>query len=233
MLDTMKQGAKLEKYKFAVLAADVALFSLREGELVVRLIKVERPPYFDGVPGLPGGLVHPSETAEATITRIIKDKALVNPSKVLLEQLYTFSKVDRDPRGRVVAVGYLALVPWESLTASEQGDSKEVYCHKVSKAPKLAYDHDEVLRVATKRLASRVSYTTVIAKLLAGTFTLTELENAYESILNRAIDKRNFRKKVSRIGVIESTGKQSVGGRHRPALLYRFKSSKVEEIEPL
>lgn len=225
------KAKNIDRYKFAVLAADVALFSHREGELVVRLIRVNRPPYFVDVPGLPGGLLKTDETAEETARRLVDEKALVKNSKVYLEQLYTFSRVDRDKRGRVVAVAYTGLVPWESLTTAEQRDTKDVYWQPAHKVHSLAYDHDEMLAKAISRLRTRISYTTLISKLMPAEFTLTELEEAYEEILGRLIDKRNFRKKMKKLKVVVQMGTKRAGLRHRPAALYKFSSPKVKEIE--
>lgn len=228
-----KQDIKIEKYKFAVMAADVAIFTLNEGELLVRLIDVNRPPYFVHVPGLPGGLLQANETADETARRLVSEKGKIDESKVTLEQLYTFSKVDRDPRGRVVAVAYIGLVPWESLNARERGNNKEVFWQKARGAKNLGYDHDEILAMAQKRLATRVTYTTLIANILPKEFTLTELEEAYEEITGKPIDKRNFRKKIRKLKLLVSTGNKKSGGRHRPAALYKFRSLKVKEIEIL
>src|SRR6516165_11678418 len=104
-----------EPLRFAILAADTVLFTMRDGKLLVRLTKVERPPHFPDNAGLPGGLLHPLETAEDAAMRHVEEKAGIARRKIYLEQLYTFSKVDRDPRGRVVAVAYCGLVPWETL----------------------------------------------------------------------------------------------------------------------
>lgn len=219
--------------KFAILAADVALFTLRDSELYIRLIAVDRPPHFVNSRGLPGGLLQPAETAQEAAERQVKDKAHVGGSKTYLEQLYTFSRVDRDKRGRVVAVAYLGLVPWESLTASERADSRDVYWQRASTAKKLAYDHDEILQMAIARLRSRVSYTTLIQKLMPHEFTLTELEKAYESIVGKDLDKRNFRKKILKLGIVTPLPHKKSGGRFRPAQLYKFASAKVDEIEVL
>lgn len=220
--------------RFAVLAADVALFTIHNGELCIRLMTVDRPPHFKGIPALPGGLVVPTETAEETAARIIEERALIAPSKVYLEQLATFSDLKRDPRGRVVAVAYLALVPFESLSVSEYGtQGGSTFWAPVKEVKKLAYDHSDMLAVAVARLRSRVHYTTLIAKLMPKEFTLTELEHAYESILGNSLDKRNFRKKILKLGVVKATGKKRADGAFRPAELYRFTTSKVEQIEIL
>ena len=134
-------------------------------------------------------------------------------------------------RGRVVAVAYLGLVPWAALSAAEQTDSENAQWVPVSKAGALAYDHDEILATAVARLRSRISYTTLLAKLMPSEFTLTELENAYACILQTALDKRNFRKKVLKLGILKELPRKRAAGRSRPAQLYRFAQKDVKEIE--
>lgn len=219
--------------KFAVLAADTVLFTVRDGALYVRLINVNRPPYYQNVWGFPGGLLDPSETAEQAALRHLVDKADILSVHTYAEQLYTFSTVDRDPRGRVVAVTYLALTSWESLSDAERLDTDQVSWVLVKDAKHLAYDHTEVLRVALARLRSRVVYTTLISKLMPDEFTLTELEQTYECILKSDLDKRNFRKKILKLGVLTALNKKRQTGRSRPAELYSFSSPAVKEIEIL
>lgn len=221
------------KLRFAVIAADVVLFTFKDKNLLVRVAKVDRPPHFPNTKGFPGGLIAPKETAEETAKRLIKDKGMINPNNIYLEQLYTFSALERDPRGRVVALAHLALVPWDKLSASEREHSRDAWWSPVSEATRLAYDHDEILRVAIERLRSRVTYTTLIGKLMPDEFTLTELEHCYEGILKADLDKRNFRKKILKLGILTPVGKKKSGGRFRPAQLYRFTSKKVSEIEIL
>ncbi len=229
----MKRNDTGEKHlRFAVLAVDVALMSIRNGVLVVRVMRVERPPHFPNSTGLPGGLIDPRETAEEAALRIIREKGLI-ASSVYTEQLYTFSEIDRDPRGRVVAVGYLSLVPWNDLTEDEQRDGDDAWWEAVRDATGYAYDHDHILDTALVRLRSRAHYTTIVRNLMPHEFTLTELESAYESILKTALDKRNFRKKLLKLGVVTPQGKKRTGGAHRPAELYAFRGKNVEEIELL
>jgi len=217
--------------RFAVLATDIAICTVRNKELLVRVIQVNRPPYFKNIKGLPGGLIDPKETAEEAVKRHAKDKAKIDPEKIYFEQLYTFSKLDRDPRGRVVAVAYIGLVPWEKLSASEQSDAEDIKWMPVKDIPKLAYDHNEILDIAIKRLRSRITYTTIAAKILPDEFTLTEMEEAYESVLLSDLDKRNFRKKILKLKIVTALKRKKEGGAHRPAELYRFASDKIMEIE--
>lgn len=227
-----KNSSKETHLRFAVLATDVVLFTIYNNELYVRLIAVDRPPYFPkGSKGFPGGLIAPEETADEAAARHIAAKAGISAKKIYLEQLYTFSSVKRDPRGRVVAVSYLALVPWEKLSEAERENSKESWWSKISEATKLAYDHDEMLSVAVKRLRSKIQYSTVISKILPGEFTLTELERAYETILEEDLDKRNFRKKIAKLNILKELPHKRTGESFRPARIYKFVSSKVEEIE--
>jgi len=219
--------------RFAVLATDMALFTVRQGELLVRLVRVNRPPHFPNSQGLPGGLIQPKETAEEAAMRLIATKAGIDTSKIYVEQLYTFSEVKRDPRGRVVAVAYMALVPWESLSAKEQTGSDDSWWATIGEAKKLAYDHDDILSVAVARLRSRVTYTTLMSKLLPKEFTLTELERGYESVLKTELDKRNFRKKILKVKVLVELNRKKADGPYRPAQLYKFASQKVEHIEVL
>jgi 8-oxo-dGTP diphosphatase len=223
---TKKETANL---KFAILAVDVALFTIKNNQLMVRVAPVNRPPHFINCQGLPGGLLKPTETAEIAAMRLVHDKGCIN-SEVYLEQLYTFSSLDRDPRGRVVAVGYLGLVPYERLTDNDLINQDGARFVTIGEATKLAYDHDEMLGVALKRLASRVRYTTIIQHALPAEFTLSELENAYESILKTDLDKRNFRKKILKQNVVTATGKKKATGAHRPAELYKFAKKGVVEV---
>src|SRR3989344_1177848 len=218
---------------FAILATDIALFTFRDGELLVRLASVDRPPHFVDSKGLPGRLIKPAETAEKSVARIVSAKGGIDAKKIYMEQLYTFSDIDRDPRGRVVGVAYLALVPWEALSPAEQANTPHEWWSPVREARKLAYDHDIVLPMALKRLASRIMYTTLIQKLLPREFTLSELERAYTSILGTNLDKRNFRKKILKLKILKALPHKRAGGAFRPAQLYRFASEAVKEIQVL
>jgi 8-oxo-dGTP diphosphatase len=219
--------------KFAVLAADTVLFTIRGGELCVRLIPVHRPPYFRNTAGLPGGLLFPKESAEQAAFRHLTTKAGIQKEHIYAEQLYTFSAVHRDPRGRVVAVVYMALAPWEHLSPAEQHNTETSWWCPITKIPKLAYDHDEVLALAIQRLRARITYTTIVGKILPREFTLTDLEHAYETILKKNIDKRNFRKKILKLKLLAPVGRERRGLKWRPAKLYSFRSAKVVPIEIL
>lgn len=220
-----------DELRFAVLAVDAVLFTIRENVLYVRLTAVHRLPQYPDARAFPGGLIKPNETAEEAVFRLIAEKAGIDPKKVHSEQLYTFSALNRDPRGRVVSVAYLCLVAWEHLTEIEQSDTENACWVPLSAVGTLAYDHVAMLTVARTRLRSRIAYTTLIARLLPRTFTLTELEKTYACILGTKLDKRNFRKKILKLGILKALNRKRIAGRSRPAELYRFASSVIKEIE--
>jgi 8-oxo-dGTP diphosphatase len=220
-------GVEKPALRFAVLAIDVALFALLDRRLRVLLIPVERPPHFVGMQGLPGGLIAPDETAEQAVARHLRDKAEVSAAYV--EQLATFSGVDRDPRGRVVSVAYLSLLPPEQAAANPLARGQRWV--PVERAGHLAYDHDEILAAALERLRARLGYSTTARHLMPRQFTLTELQQTYETVLSRPFDKRNFRKKLQEAGIVRGTGKMRSGQPSRPAELYRFAGTGVRLIE--
>jgi 8-oxo-dGTP diphosphatase len=162
---------------------------------------------------LPGSLVRPDEDLEAAAQRVVTDVAGLGRPRHS-EQLATFGRSDRDPRGRVVSVSYLALVP-RPLPLTNAG-----WC-PVDDPPALAFDHAEILASAVERLRAKLSYSNVAYGLLPDAFTLSELQAVYEAVLGRVLDKRNFRKKVLGLGMVtEAEGMRR--GPHRPAQLYRF-----------
>lgn len=193
------------------LAVDVVVLGLDDGRLDVLTVERARPP-FAGSRALPGSQVGPDEDLEQAATRVLFP-LIGNPPH--LEQLATFGAPRRDPRGRVVSVTYLALVP-APLPVAEPA----AWCDAVAPG-RLAFDHATILATAVERLRGKLSYSNVAYGLLPDEFTLSELQAVYEGVLGRALDKRNFRKKLTAVGLLEEAGGQRRGS-HRPAQLYRF-----------
>lgn len=218
------------KYKYAVIATDVAIFTVANNQLKVLLIKMKKKP-FTGAWALPGGLIEPDESVDDAAQRVLREKTGVQ--NVYLEQLATFGKVDRDPFGRVVAVAYFALVPSEQLELHTTEEYEDVTWFPVGNLPELAYDHQEMLAVALQQLKSRLQYSNIAFSLLPREFTLTDLQQLYEVIFGQAIDKRNFRKNVLQINLLKSTGKKQESAAHRPAELYRFASKNSQTVKVL
>lgn len=206
-------------------AVDVVIFTVIEDDLKVLLIqRVIRP---KDLWAIPGGFVLKNEDLESAAKRELFEETGVK--NVYLEQLYTFGDPNRDPRGRVISVSYFALVDAEKVQLKFGSDAKDVGWFSFSDIPDLAFDHKEILKYAKQRLAWKMEYTNVVYSLLPKFFTLTDLQKAYEAILDIKLDKRNFRRKFLSTGLILPTGEKEVGA-HRPAELYRFKRQEPQYI---
>jgi 8-oxo-dGTP diphosphatase len=168
------------------------------------------------------------ESLEQAALRELQEETGVED--VYLEQLYTFGAPDRDPRTRVITVTYFALVPADRVQPRPATDVVDVGWFPVYDPPALAFDHRQILDYAITRLRNKLQYTALAFELLPAEFTLTELQEAYEHILNEELDKRNFRRKILSAGILEETGRRRVGG-HRPAKLYRFREDAVAEVQ--
>lgn len=218
------------KFKFAVIATDVAIFALEDGQLQTLLIKMKKHPFSDHW-AAPGGLIKPYESVDRAAMRVLAEKTSLKDT--YLEQLYTFGRVNRDPFGRVVSVAYIALLPNTDVKIKTTKDHPDIKWFPVNQLPKLAYDHADILDVAIKRLQGKLEYTNIIYSLLPKEFTLTDLQNAYEIILGKKLDKRNFRKKIFAVNLVQKTDKREEGAAHRPASLYRFTHRTPRLIEVL
>lgn len=215
------------KYKLAVIAIDAAILKIKDGALQILLMKMKKNP-FQGYWAIPGRLVNVSESLkEAAENKFYEVTKIKNG---YMEQLYTFGDVKRDPAGRVVSTAYLALISPHKKVEERKG---ELEWHKISKLPRLAYDHKSMAECAKKRLQAKIAYTNIIYSLLTETFTLSDLQKAYEIILDKRLDKRNFRKKIFSLNLIRETGKKDYGSPNRPAKLYEFIDKKYKVIEIL
>jgi len=168
------------------------------------------------------------ESLEEAALRELEEETGVRD--VYLEQLYTFGDPDRDPRGRVISVAYFALVPADAVRPRAGDDAADVGWWSMYDLPPLAFDHDRILAYALRRLRYKLEYTAVGFELLPETFTLSELQAAYEVILGERLDKRNFRRKILSAGILEETGTYRTG-EGRPAKLYRFRDDAVAEVK--
>ena len=229
-------GSYTYDYPRPALTTDVILFTFAENELRVLLVQRRGEP-FAGQWALPGGFVEMDETLEATARRELAEETGVDEASddFYIEQLYTFGDPGRDPRGRVISVAYFALLSVDRVgDVAVQGgdDASDARWWCVENLPPLAFDHDDILRYALRRLRWKLEWTALGFLLLPRQFTLSELQRVYEAVLGETLDKRNFRRKMlaTRIEgapVLEATGEVRQGG-HRPAKLYRFTARAVE-----
>jgi len=215
----LAQTAPGERPEHPAVTVDVVILTMRRRRLEALLIKRKRWPY-EGLWAIPGGFVGPAESLEDAARRELAEE--VSVGAVYLEQLYTFGEPARDPRMRVITVVYYALLRADELRLVAGDDATESAWFPVDELPPLAFDHAHILAYTLERLRGKLEYTHIGYQLLAPEFTLSELQEVYEAILNRPLDKRNFRKKVLSTGILEQTAHSRKSGQHRPAALYRF-----------
>lgn len=205
---------------------DIVIFTLREGDLQVLLVKRKHAPY-EGRWAIPGGYVEADESLEDAAARELFEETHVQD--VHIEQLYTFGEPQRDPRGRVITVAYFALVP-APLTVEAGDDAADAQWKSVYRLPAMAFDHNQIVAYALQRLRYKLEYSAVGFQLLPEQFTLSDLQQAYEIVLGESLDKRNFRRRILQAQVLEATDMyRSHEG--RPARLYRFREDAVAEVK--
>lgn len=191
---------------------------------VLLVLRKDEP--FKGGYALPGGFINMDEDLEAAVRRELEEETALKPT--YLEQLYTFGTPGRDPRGRVISTAFMALInKHQKIRAGSDaaGCSWWPVRQVMSETCPVAFDHKQIIEVALDRLRSKLPWQPIGIELLDQDFSLTGLQNVYEYILGHRIDKRNFRRKVMRFGVLEPT-KVWRGGNHRPVQMYRFNKKK-------
>ncbi|MBI5497147.1 MAG: NUDIX hydrolase [Deltaproteobacteria bacterium] len=231
------QDAFLEKYDPGAyprpgVTVDIVLFTVLERTLRVLLIRRKKHPFLDHW-ALPGGFVRADESGEAAARRELAEET--GARDIFLEQLYTFSEPGRDPRTWVISVAHYALVTVDRLDLRAGSDAAEtqwfrvrdgkhgVECVPLTGGPavKLAFDHAKIVDTAVNRIRGKLDYVPIGFQLLPELFTLTELQEVHEAILGTDLDKRNFRSKVQRDGLVKAT-REMRRGAHRPAQLFRY-----------
>ncbi|MCW3782483.1 NUDIX hydrolase [Defluviimonas salinarum] len=200
-----------------IATVDTVILTLDEGSLKVLVHRRQRAP-FAGAWALPGGYIRPGEddSAEEAALRVLRTKAGL--PNFYIEQLATYSGPARDPRGWSISVAFLALVPRDLLPDL----AEDVSLAAVDGLPDLAFDHGRIVRDAVARLRGKGAYSSLPAALLPESFTLPELQRAYEIVLGDHIDASSFRRKVLDLDMIEETGEAQAGVSKRPAKLYRL-----------
>jgi 8-oxo-dGTP diphosphatase len=210
---------------FAV-AVDLVVLAVRDGELCALLVRRDAPP-FAGRWGLPGGFVAPQEDLTDAATRRLDAEGLAAPGHHL-EQLASYAAPDRDPRGRVLTVAHLVVVPAPERRPGPGADAAGTTWHPVAKLidgageALLAFDHGQILADGVERAQSRLESSTLAAAFCPPEFTVTQLRRVYEAVWRRTLDPRNFQRKVtSTPGFLEPTATRVTGVRGRPAQLFR------------
>jgi 8-oxo-dGTP diphosphatase len=209
-------------------AVDAIVFGYQNNQLYVLLIQQKfgtQETYW----ALPGGLVKNDESLQDAVKRELKEETNITVN--YFEQLYTFGDdVFRDPRNRVISVAYFALVDSSKLKAKADSDAENAQWFKIDEIPVLAFDHTIILAKAIERLKAKLTYEPIGFDLLSKEFLFSELENLYCTILEKEIDRRNFRKKIISFEIIEETDRFSPVKSGRPAKLFRFNKQKYNVL---
>ena len=213
------------------IAVDAIVFGYQKvnSTLVVLLVK-QRFGIFKDKWVLPGGFVLNGEALSEAVTRELNEETGITVN--YLEQLYTFGdQVDRDPRAQVVSVSYMALVNPSKLELKANTDAKEAQWFDVKNLPQLPFDHNQIIDMGVARLRGKLQYKPIGFNLLEDKFPFSDLENLYKVILDRDIDRRNFRKKMLSFEILIETNQQKKIGSGRPAKLFQFNEQKYKALE--
>jgi len=213
------------------IAVDAVVFgySKKEGINLLLVKRLYQP--FKGEWALPGGFIKENESLEKAVERELEEETGIKIN--YLEQLYTFGDVDRDPRKRIISVTYFGLVNKKNfLKLKASTDAEEANWFSISELPMLAFDHNKIVETAIKRLRGKLEYEPIGFELLEKKFPFSDLEQLYSMLLDREIDRRNFKKKIMKLGIIEELDeKEERNGSGRPGKLYKFEKKKYEKLK--
>lgn len=214
-MDSLKQDNSI------LLEVLINIFTVEKGSLKILLVRKKDEPY-KGYWTLPNKLIINEETLEDGINSIIREQLGLN--EIYNEQHYTFSNINRNPNERIIGTSYIGLIDSKTMEIKRKKTEKyETEWFSINSIPKMAYDHKDIIKKAIEKLKTKLVNINVLKRLFPSDFTLPELQNIYENILNTTLDRRNFRKKLISFGLIEDTGYKNAGGNGRPAKLYKFK----------
>jgi 8-oxo-dGTP diphosphatase len=216
----------IDEFFKSAFSVDCVIFGYHEKQLSVLLIERGTEP-FEGFWALPGDLVYPFEDLDSAASRVLND--LTSLSDIPIKQVHTFGKVDRHPLGRVITVGYMAVVETYDLKPQASSWASQTKWHSVKRIPKLAFDHREILNRALSELRGLVLHEPLWSKVLPEKFTMTQLQEFYETLLNKKLDKGNFRKKVQEMKFVQRLNESQQNVKHRPSALYKFNEKKFIE----
>ena len=211
-------------------AVDAVVFGYNKRKgISVMLMKRKYAP-FQSSWAIPGGFVKDDETLEQAVSRELFEETGVRIN--YLEQLYTFGAPKRDPRKRIISVAFFGLVQTSDFNDFRATtDAEDAMWFNIKELPSLAFDHEEILNAAINRLRSKIKYQPVGFELLDAKFPFSDLERLYSTLLDRPIDRRNFKKKVMSLGILdelEEKAKQEGAG--RPGNLFQFNKENYQKL---
>ena len=220
------KGTYTYDYPRPAVTTDCVIFGYDGKELKVLLIERGIEP-FKGCWAFPGGFLNMDEDALAGARRELKEETGLE--NAFIEQFHTFSEPGRDPRGRVITIAHYALVKIQEVEGGD--DAAQARWFPIGEVPPLAFDHARILRMAMSRLKERIHFEPVGFELLPDVFTMPQLQNLYEAILEVHFDRRNFASKMLKLGILEDTGDRPAGASSRIPVSYRFNKEKYNELK--
>lgn len=220
------KGTYTYKYPHPSVTADCVIFGFDGVSIKILLIQRGIEP-FKGKWAFPGGFMKIDETAEECAKRELEEETGLK--NAVVEQFYTFSDVNRDPRERVITVAHYALVRLSEVKGGDDAASARWF--SMNEIPSLAFDHDRILRMAVNRLKERICFEPIGFELLPQVFTMTELQNLYEAILEVKFDRRNFYNKMLKLGILTEAEPRPANASRRTPSKYRFNAEKYRELK--
>lgn len=196
----------------------------------VLLIERNEEPFKDYW-ALPGFFVEPDETIDDAVKRILYEHTGLHD--IYMEQLYTFGALDRHPQGRIVTVAYYALLRLDDIKTSPAPNTsyvRQAQWHSLNNLPLLGFDHEYIIQKSIKKIQQKISYSPIAFELLPEKFTLTQLQQLYEAIWGRKLDKRNFRKKMFNYNILKELPEFQKGVSYRAARLYKLDKRKYAKV---
>ncbi|MHB0754028.1 NUDIX hydrolase [Polaribacter sp. M15] len=210
------------------LTVDAVVFGYEDGKITVLLIKRKYEP-FKNKWAIPGGFIKDDESLESAVERELFEETGVKIN--YLEQLYTFGRPERDPRGRIVSIAYFGLVRPDAFKLFASTDAEEAKWFTIDDLPDLSFDHKEILEMAIERLQAKITYEPIGFELLEKKFPFSDLEKLYTTLLGRPIDRRNFRKKIIGLNVLDELDEKVSKGSGRPANLFQFNQKRYFQLK--
>lgn len=209
---------------WAAVTVDLVILTAREERLQVLLVERGNPPFI-GAWALPGGFVEADEDLDEAAHRELAEETGLDSATLHIEQLGSYGRPDRDPRGRIVTVSYVALMPDLPLprAGGDASSAQWTPVEAVLRQPNsVAFDHHAIITDAVERARNKLEYTTLGATFCNDEFTIAELRRVYEIVWGHSLDPRNFHRKVTSIdGFLKPTGAKTNRHGGRPAALYR------------
>ena len=207
-------------------AVDIVIFGYDGQNIKIMLVKRKGEPYHDKY-ALPGGLVRDTETLESCARRTLLEKLSID--NLYIEQLGSFDAVNRDPRERIISVAYFSIIRQDMLQTILGRGVSDVIWENIFDIPKIAFDHNEIIKEAINRVQGKLAYEPIVFELLNKKFAMSEVQKIYETFYNQQIDKRNFRKKILALNILKISGNTDRAG--RTPFMYSIDKKELSKIK--